>query len=219
MAIDEKIKRRIEQLLVEASSLAQGDPDTEGCRNSDHFNACVGWLTTAQGIVELVCPPFHAYRRGFPQLLPGLIDMGANWRVGTASDQLRRLLADIEDGLLVSVADQATAETFDDFLDHADFYLRQNRKDPAGVIAGVVFEDSLRRICTANDITEVGQKLDDLISQLQKAGVLSAMKTKRARAAAGVRTKATHAQWPEFDGPDVEATIKFTRELLEKLLP
>jgi len=38
------------------------------------------------------------------------------------------------------------AETFDDFLDHAVFYAKKGRKMEAGVIAGVVFEDTIRRI-------------------------------------------------------------------------
>ena len=36
---------------------------------------------------------------------------------------------------------------FDDFLDHGEAYLKAGRKDPAGVIAGVVLEDTIRRIC------------------------------------------------------------------------
>jgi hypothetical protein len=64
----------------------------------------------------------------------------------------------------------------------------------AGVIAGVVFEDALRRICRKHRITEKDVNLDSLISALVKIGALTDMKAKRARVAAHVRTKATHAQ-------------------------
>lgn len=60
-------------------------------------------------------------------------------------------------------------------------------------------------------------KLDQLISDLEKAGHVMAVKAKRARAAAQ-RTKATHAQWDEFEAADVEAAITITRELIDKLL-
>ncbi len=57
-------------------------------------------------------------------------------------------------------------------------------------------------------------KLDGLISELTNRGELSAIKSKRARVAAHVRTKASHAQWGEFELGDVRATIEFTRELV-----
>ena len=85
------------------------------------------------------------------------------------------------------------------FLDHAKTYLKADRKNEAGVVAGVVFEDSLRRVCRKHEIAERGRPLDDLISELAKKDILSATKAKRARVAAHVRTKATHAQWDEFE--------------------
>jgi transposase len=42
--------------------------------------------------------------------------------------------------------------------------------------------------------------------------------SQRARAAANVRTKGTHAQWDEFELEDVAATIEFTTELVESKL-
>ncbi len=40
------------------------------------------------------------------------------------------------------------------------------------------------------------------------------VKAKRARVAAHVRTKATHAQWDDFHLNDVKVTIEFTEELI-----
>lgn len=134
--------------------------------------------------------------------------------VGELAAVLHSLLADADAGLLASVADRARAEVFDDFLDHAEAYFRDGRKNEAGAISGVVFEDTVRRVCRKHSITEKGQQLDQLISALAAKGELTAVKAKRARAAAAVRTKATHAQWTEFELPDVQATIEFTRELI-----
>ena len=131
---------------------------------------------------------------------------------------LRNMVVDANAGLLASVANQARAETFDDFLDHADAYLKEKRKNEAGVIAGVVFEDTMRQVCRNDGITEKGLKLDGLISELSTRGELSGVKAKRARAAAHVRTKASHAQWDEFELDDVRATIEFTRELISAKL-
>lgn len=125
---------------------------------------------------------------------------------------------DADAGLIVSVANQASAEVFDDFLEHAVSYLSQTKKNEAGVIVGVVFEDTLRRICRVHGIVEKDLKLDTLISELSSKGELTPIKAKRARAAAHVRTKATHAQWDEFELADLKATIEFTRELIEAKL-
>ena len=83
------------------------------------------------------------------------------------------------------------------------------------MIVGVVFEDSMRRICRKYSIAEKDVNLDTLISQMVKDNKLTEMKAKRARAAAHVRTKATHAQWDEFTAKDVAATPAVTRELIE----
>ena len=87
-------------------------------------------------------------------------------------------------------------------------------KNEAGVISGVVFEDTLRNICRDNEIEESGIPLDQLITELTKYDVISQIKAKRARVAAHVRTKATHAQWDEFELSDVKTTVEFTEELI-----
>jgi len=44
--------------------------------------------------------------------------------------------------------------------------------------------------------------------------VLTALKAKRARAAAGLRTSAAHARWDEIDLGDVAPVIELTKELI-----
>ena len=103
---------------------------------------------------------------------------------------------------------------FDDFLDHGRAYLDNGQKNQAGVIAGVVFEDTTRRIAKLHGINTTGAELDSVISQLARSGVITGGMAKRARASAHVRTKATHAEWDEFTASDVEATIAVADELI-----
>ena len=144
-------------------------------------------------------------------------DMGSVYAMEVIAGVLEHLMADAEAGLLGSISAQVQAETFDDFIDHAEAYLREERKDPAGVIAGVVFEDSLRRLARARSIVEKDVPLDLVISGLQGINELSRLQAKRARVGADVRTKATHAQWAEFSRADVQLTIDLVRELTVKL--
>ena len=121
---------------------------------------------------------------------------------------------EIQGGLLTTVENHAIAVTFDDFLDHGAEYLKYGRKDEAAVIAGIVFEDAIRRICRVLGVTEDGVKLDTLVTELAKQGVLTSLKAKRARAAAGLRTSAAHARWEQIDLADVAPVIELTKELI-----
>jgi hypothetical protein len=128
-------------------------------------------------------------------------------------------LQDIDAGLLGDLGNQIRAETFDDFLDHAEFYQKEGRKQEAGVIAGVVFEDTVRQICRDKcGITDKDQKLEDLINTLKGRGVITGQQSKQAKVGSHVRTKATHAQWDEFDLEGVAATIQITKIFLREHL-
>lgn len=142
----------------------------------------------------------------------------ADNRVDLVCAILGALIEDIDAGISPAIRDEVRGEVFGGFLLHAEDYLRVNRVAQAGVIAGVVFEDTIRRACDRHKIPQKSAKLDQLIITLNKGGYLSDVKAQNARGSAAVRTKATHAQWDDFDGADVHATIKLTRELITELL-
>ena len=214
MAVEEVVKARISQLIDESRGLAVGNEYGQ-CVEDRQRQECSAWITAAQNAVHLVCAsPDAPYRQKADQIASRQHGYVIHAAVGELGAVLRNLMADADAGLLASVADKARAEAFDDFLDHADVYYRDSRKNEAGVIGGVVFEDTLRRICRKQGIAEKGLQLDGLISELTNRGELSGVKAKRARVAAHVRTKASHAQWGEFELEDVKATIEFTRELI-----
>jgi hypothetical protein len=199
------VKQRIEQLIAEAGEVLP----TDGYRQK-------AWLIAAQHAVQLVCPstsdPYHAdaHRIIRNAVLP-------LWHlVPQMAALLTRLLEEIEGGLLTTIENHAIAITFDDFFDHGAEYLKRGRKDEAAVIAGIVFEDTIRRICRALGVTENGVAMDTLISELARRDppVLTALKAKRARSAAGLRTSAAHARWDEIDLGDVGPVIELTKELI-----
>ena len=218
MGVEDAVAKRIEQLIAEAPRLSACEPSGQAL-TYEQCQDCSAWLTSAQNVVYLVCEssssPYRAKADHLAQKSQGWF---VCLTVGEMAAVLKSLLADAQAGLLASVADRARAQTFDDFLGHAEAYLKDKRKNESGAIAGVVFEDIVRRVCAKRAIPEQGVKLDSLISQLASQGELSGVKAKRARAAADVRTKATHAQWEEFELEDVRATIEFTRELIASKL-
>jgi len=218
MEIEEKIRKRFEELIKTANVLKRGDEHGQ-VHSEEHRQECIAWSASAQNIVHLVVNnPVNPYRTSVDKSCTTDRGYCAQETVGEVSFILQSILKDIELGLLASIENQTRASVFDDFLDHAKDYAKNKLKNEAGVIAGVVFEDTLRTICRNSSIEEKNNKLDFLINELVKAGILTQIKAKRARVAAHVRTKATHAQWDEFELEDVNKTINFTEELILKKL-
>jgi hypothetical protein len=177
---------------------------------------CRGWIFEALNIVELAVPiESNSYRRQAKTMAE---DRDVIDAVASLGGLLRGLLSDMDAGLIADFGNRIRAETFDDFLDHADAFRKEGEKQAAGVLAGVVFEDTIRRICRDKGITEKGQELDQLISALAKQVVITGQQARQARIAAFVRTKATHAQWDEYDLDGVAQTITLTRMLLREHL-
>ena len=214
MSIEQVIKNRITELITESERLKRANE--YGQRFSDeHSQQCKGWLVAANHIVKTICPdPQNAYNSCAQQFVDDDRGLCIPQVVGSFGELLKNLYKDIELGLIQKIRNKISAEIFDDFLDHAKAYLKKNKKNEAGVISGVVFEDTIRRISRDNNIPDKDQKLDDIISSLDKNNIITSVKAKRARAAAHIRTKATHAQWDEFEIDDVKATIDFTNELI-----
>ena len=213
-----RVRSRLQGLIQQGNEFVGGSS-----HDTSLLVSCIdqipGWVSSARHAIGLVCPllseyPTHAGRIAARTSVRS--DM-TDWHavVGEMNGLIGRVVDDLDFGLLVGVEDKIAGQTFDDFLDHADAYLKDSRKNEAAVIAGVVFEDTIRRICRHYGIHEAGTKLDSLISNLVAGEQLSSNKAKRARAGAGVRTSATHAQWDEFEIDDVKATIDFTRELID----
>jgi len=215
LPVEDAVKNQITSLIERSRQLMVGDSEYGQALSAAQKQECSAWMASALHVVHLVCPNTeNAYRKRAEKIAGKNSGWAINSDVGEFGFLLSALYKDIEQGLLASVADRARAETFDNFLDHAKEYLKENLKNEAGVISGVVFEDSLRRVCRKNGIEDKGEKLDNLISELAKKDIISQAKAKRARAAAHVRAKATHAQWDEFDLNDVKGTIDFTEELI-----
>jgi hypothetical protein len=209
--------KRLSQLIEEGDSLRQGD-DRGHVSDSTQFQDARGWITASRNIVLHIFPDGKSpYAEHVDSAIRDGEKCGWEYVTGTVGEiraVLKNLLTDIQAGLLNSLADRARAETFDNFLDHAREYLANGHKNEAGVIAGVVFEDTIRRIAAKRSIDESGRKLDSIISALAADGAISGVMAKRCRVAADVRTKATHAQWDEFDVGDVQATVAVTDELV-----
>jgi hypothetical protein len=206
--IGDNVRRKLEDLIARAPALVD---DGDIPRDGRHVARCSAWITEALNAIAYAIPsPQNPYRARIEHGGGGTTTQ----RVASIFETLRALLPDIDAGLLGDLGNQVRAETFDNFLDHGAAYLAEKRKMEAGVIVGVVFEDTIRRVYRDKIGDDKGQKLESIINALATQGIITGQQSKQAKVAAHVRTKATHAQWGEFDLAGVEDTIQITRRLL-----
>jgi hypothetical protein len=98
-----------------------------------------------------------------------------------------------------------TAKSYLDFFDHAKYYLKQNKKMEASVIASSVFEDTIRKVGRKNALEF--PKLDRLIDELKKDDIISLTEMKKYKYYAGIRNEALHANWDNIALDDVNDLI------------
>ena len=130
---------------------------------------------------------------------------------------LKSAYEEMKHGLFKKFEYLVMAETFDDFLDHAEKFHKANQKKEAAILAAIVFEDSIKKIAKKNGI-ETNQTLDPLIKELIKAEVFNAIEGKRITGYVPLRNSALHANWEEFDIKNVGEFIKATKSIIENFL-
>ena len=158
MAVEDNIKERIAKVIAMGQQLRRGNQHDQ-VHSPEHMQQCVAWLAPAQNVIELVCPkPDAAYRKRAEEIAKSKRGLMSHTAVGEMTDLLAHLLVDVDGGLLSSLTDRVRAEACDDFLDHSEAYYKDGRKNESGVIAGVVFEDTIRRICDKYAIPQKGAK-------------------------------------------------------------
>jgi hypothetical protein len=208
--LEQAIRRKIEELVRRAPLII-----SEAHKTVASLGEGEGWVTEAVNVIEVAIPiESNSYRRRVRELEKRPI--GVDAKVAAIAACLRAFLPDVDAGLIADFGNKVRAETFDDFLDYAEAYRQEDEKQAAGVLAGVVFEDTIRRICRDKGIT--GKDLEQLINALTRRNVITGQQNKQAKLAAHVRAKATHALWDGYDLDGVAATIQLTRTFLREHL-
>jgi len=207
--IEKKLRDKITQLIDRTSTYT----DAQIMERTERWNADgEAWIVEAKNVVELAVPEFgNAYRMRVATTFIGPVLE----RVQLIASLLRSILADIDAGLIGTLKTKVQAETFEDFLEHAVAYRNRGGKDQAGVIAGVVFEDTMRKLYADNIDKVARPDLEQVIIALTKKEAITEEQAKQSRVAAHVRTKATHAEWDGFTKEGVDDTIKITKALIE----
>jgi hypothetical protein len=221
VGLSKQVRERINNLVATAPHQRVSVHNDTGSVNNEGAAQCIGWLTSVANVIEnIIADPQSSYRRLAVEKLnqANAAVYHAHIFAAHMAAALPQLMVDVDAGLIASIESRVSGETFDDLLDHAQQYLSEGRHEPAGVLAGVVFEDTIRRTCEKHGIEHRDKELDTAMSALKAAGVLTKLEQKEGIAAADLRGNATHANWVAFSAPQVEAVIAFTRRIIREKL-
>lgn len=133
---------------------------------------------------------------------------------------LRACLDDLNNGFLISFKQIIQAEVFDSELEQATYFLNENYKIPAAVIAGVVLETAIKELCINNGIDiylpdgKREKKLEKLNEELTKSGIYPLTQQKKITYFADIRNNAAHGKSDNFTAEDVKDMINGIEKLL-----
>ena len=132
---------------------------------------------------------------------------------------LQALRADIEAGYVQTLAELIHADVFADLLEMADELQKKGYKDAAAVIAGSTLEEHLRKLAVKANVAitkadGAPKKADTLNNELALTSTYNKLQQKSVTAWLGLRNKAAHGEYAEYDQSQVAALIRDVREFL-----
>lgn len=219
-AMMEVIEGRFTELVSTGQNLIRGIGSQEYWIPDHNIAQYQQWLSSSANLINIVVTKDSTFGQQCEQIMsdddkksgiPSRMVQKMYGLLSSARDEWQR-------GLLRRIEYLIAAETFDDFLDHADAYHKRNRKTEASVLVSAVLEDTIKKIAKKNGLVSDGITLDPLIDALVKTGIFTPVKAKRVKAFAGVRNHALHAEWEKFDIKDVGEAIAGAKELIDSFL-
>ena len=214
----DRAKELLERGKLHSSSIHRsGDYGADYWYREGKIPEVRSWFDSVFNLFRLITTPdMHYYNQVIETQNDSTLKHGVPyWAVQKLCGNLTSLIEEIELGLLKKVEYIYTASAFDDFLDHAEQFHKAGKKIESGVLASIVFEDTIRKISSKHNASDKGDKIELIIDNLTKANAWSSIKAKRIKVYAAVRNKALHAEWTEIELRDVGELITGVRELLE----
>lgn len=133
------------------------------------------------------------------------------------------LLEDLSAGYMQSLVEIVHGDVFGDFLEMAQHLCESGYKDAAAVITGSTLESHLRELCRKSQIPVelhkadggvVPKKAEGMNADLASAEVYSKLDQKNVTAWLGLRNKAAHGQYGEYNKDQVLILISSVRDFI-----
>lgn len=130
---------------------------------------------------------------------------------------------DIENGMLINFGNLIRAEIFSDFLEMAEYLLKEGYKDASAVLLGAILENTLRKIADSNGIDTLNPKgnpltIEPLNVSLAKKGVYGPLIQKQVTTWAHVRNDAAHGRHDKYDSDQTNQMLLFVQKFCSDFL-
>lgn len=176
-------------------------------------------VTILAAAIERLAPPGSRYAENARAALKKYGENEANNLI-VLPGILKALRTDYEAGYLRSVGEMIHGDIFGDFLEMADYLLKEGYKDSGAVLAGGVLEEQLRKLCQANSISvtkgSLPKKADSLNADLAGANVYSKLDQKSVTAWLGLRNNAAHGKYNEYSIEQVALMVQGVRDFIAR---
>jgi hypothetical protein len=199
------LSRRFAELATQLAAVSATRINTQNGFevDSEIFTNC---KTKARHLLALACGQDSIHFKDF-------VDKEKGGSYLTSHDTLMQVRAvfeaaqeDFDGGYMNSVRNMVQAEVFSNELDQANELMKGGYTAAAAVIAGVVLETTMRRMCDDAGI-EAGS-LNKMNADLTKASVYNLLVSKRITALADIRNSAAHGHTDKFTKSDVEDMLE-----------
>ncbi len=131
---------------------------------------------------------------------------------------LKALKEAYEQGYLQSIEELVHANVFSDFLEMAEYLLKEGYKDPAAVLVGGVLEEHLRKLCVKNSIP-----IQDSNGKMRKASIMNddlaksvynKLEQKNVMTWLDLRNKAAHGEYDKYDLGQVNLMLQGVQQFM-----
>lgn len=173
------------------------------------------WKTQSLNLIDAITGENSQHFKNFNK-----INKPTKSKVDEGLGILLALREDMEDGYIEKLKYEILSVQYSTLLETAQDFLDDNQKDPAGVLAGVALEETLRQIADKYAIKHATKAtlltLNQCIADSKK--VYDDTIRKEIVAWNDVRDKAAHAKWKEFSKVQVKQLIEGTNKLIADYL-
>lgn len=209
----EEYVKRITELINDAlhmeATAEHGDYDA-WVDNASFF----GWKASTEAAIKSL--PFNT--SNYYDIFVSKVKSTMIEDVQSGRSILEALLRDINNGYLENAEIKIVSNTYADLLSTATDYLEQGFKAPAGVLAGVALEDTIRRIGQQKlENYDSTWKFGRINTELGKV-LYNNAKRNELEAWYKVRDLSIHAKWDDFDETQARGMIECVNKLIADYL-
>ncbi|MGZ5435339.1 MAG: DUF4145 domain-containing protein [Pyrinomonadaceae bacterium] len=170
------------------------------------------WKTNTLYLLEKVFGKDSSHFHSFENRMTGLgyerVKIGLGILIAAKDDYVHSYIFDVRTVV--------QAEVFDDFLQQATHLLDNGYYGPAAIIAGIVLEAGLRKLCDQNNAAIPAKAtIGPMNDALAKTGLYGTVVKQQISAFATIRNHAAHGQWKEFTSGDVSRMIGWVHTFME----